>query len=108
MSSSLEGMAILSRGLVYAGAYWDSHSAKQSVTEHRHALNMLCRRRFALNPFTLKMMTIHRWFDITPAMEDLKYEPIYTTADAWQMTISWYKAHPEFLEKHAGIKAGKV
>jgi dTDP-D-glucose 4,6-dehydratase len=54
------------------------------------------------------MMTIHRWFDITPAKEDLKYEPVITTEEAWKKTIQWYKDHPEFLEKHAGIKPGKV
>lgn len=35
------------------------------------------------------MLTIHRWFDITPAKTDLKYEPLYTFDDAWKKTMEW-------------------
>lgn len=29
-----------------------------------------------LNPFSVKMLTMHRWFDISAAEQDLKYKPV--------------------------------
>jgi nucleoside-diphosphate-sugar epimerase len=29
-----------------------------------------------LNPFSVKMLTMHRWFDISAAEHDLKYKPV--------------------------------
>jgi nucleoside-diphosphate-sugar epimerase len=29
-----------------------------------------------LNPFSVKMLTMHRWFDISAAEKDLKYKPV--------------------------------
>jgi nucleoside-diphosphate-sugar epimerase len=44
-----------------------------------------------LNPFTVKMLMIHRYFSLDNAQRDLKYEPLLTTDEAWPKTIEWFK-----------------
>lgn len=63
-------------------------------------------RKFKLNPFTVKMLTIHRYFSIENAKRDLKYRPMLETDEAWGLTIDWFKKHwlPMYREKK---KAGK-
>ncbi len=69
-------------------------------------LGLVLGRKFKLNPFNVKMLTIHRYFSIENAMRDLKYEPLYTTEEAWGKTIEWHKVHwlPGYLER---VKSGK-
>lgn len=47
--------------------------------------------RFKLNPFSVKMLVIHRYFDISAAEKDLKYEPLISFTDGWKKTIEWFK-----------------
>jgi len=42
------------------------------VTQHPTTLESSIK----LNPFSVKMLTMHRWFDISAAEQDLKYKPI--------------------------------
>jgi len=51
---------------------------------------------FRLTPFTVKMMTIDRWFDITNAKRDLGYEPIIPFQQGWADTIAWFKEHEDW------------
>ena len=45
--------------------------------------------RFKLTPFTVLMLTMHRWFKIDDAKKDLGYEPIKSFRQEWPgMTIS--------------------
>uniref|UniRef100_A0A7S2XAU1 3-beta hydroxysteroid dehydrogenase/isomerase domain-containing protein n=1 Tax=Lotharella oceanica TaxID=641309 RepID=A0A7S2XAU1_9EUKA len=44
-----------------------------------------------LNRFAVKMLTIHRWFDISNAEKDLKYKPVVKFEDGWKSTIAWFK-----------------
>mmetsp|Transcript_15238 Transcript_15238/g.21412 ORF Transcript_15238/g.21412 Transcript_15238/m.21412 type:complete len:369 (+) Transcript_15238:154-1260(+) len=44
-----------------------------------------------LNRFAVKMLTIHRHFDISNAKKDLKYEPIVKFEDGWKGTIKWFQ-----------------
>lgn len=66
-------------------------------------------RSFKLTPFTVKMLTIDRWFKIDKAEALLGYRPLVSFADAWMGTLEWFKAHPEFMAKCAGrTKDNKV
>ena len=46
-----------------------------------------------LNPFAVKMLVINRYFDISAAKKDLKYEPLIEFEQGWADTISWFKAN---------------
>lgn len=54
-----------------------------------------------LNPFAVKMLTIHRHFNISAAKSDLKYVPIISFDEGWTQTKVWFKEHwlPAFLER---------
>ena len=63
-------------------------------------------KKFKLNPFNVKMLTIHRYFNIDNARRDLKYEPLLQFEDAWNKTIDWHKDKwlPSYLQR---VKEGK-
>jgi len=63
-------------------------------------------KKFKLNPFNVKMLTIHRYFSIENAKRDLKYEPLLNFDEAWNKTIEWHHEHwlPGYLER---VKQGK-
>jgi len=50
-------------------------------------------KKFKLTPFSVKMLVIHRWFDISAAKRDLGYEPLFTFQEGWASTIEWFKEH---------------
>ncbi len=47
--------------------------------------------KFKLNVFNINVLTMHRWFSIDEAIDDLGYEPIVTYDDGWKDTIEWFK-----------------
>lgn len=51
----------------------------------------LVMRRFKLMPFTVRMLLIDRWFDISRARRDLEYTPLYTFDEGWEQTIAWFR-----------------
>lgn len=57
---------------------------------------------FKLTPFTVKMLTIDRWFDIGKARDVLDYEPIVEFGEGWPDTVAWFKEHKEFMDRCAG------
>jgi len=65
--------------------------------------------KLKLNPFSVKMLTMHRWFKITAAEQDLKFKPIITYELGWAETITWFRENwlPTFDSK-AGGYAGKI
>jgi len=69
-----------------------------------NVVGYLLNKKFKLNPFNVKMLTIHRYFSIENSRRDLAYEPLYRFAEAWEMTIDWFKINwlPQFKEKRAG------
>ena len=69
------------------------------------ALGALVGRKFRLNPFAVKMMTIHRWFNIDAARNDLGYEPLVPFEEAFAKTIAWYKSSwiPENMPELAQV-----
>jgi nucleoside-diphosphate-sugar epimerase len=73
-----------------------------------NVLGFILRRKFKLTPFTVKMLYIHRWFDISNAERDLGYKPLIKFEDGWQDMIAWFKDHPDFWRSAAAQTAGKT
>ena len=44
-----------------------------------------------LNRFNVIVLTMHRWFDIKAAEEDLKFKPIIGFREGWDETIVWFR-----------------
>lgn len=59
---------------------------------------ILTGRKTKLNPFTVRMMTIHRYFSPDLSRQDLKYEPLYTFDEAWTITKGWFQS--DWLPKY--------
>ena len=79
--TDLEKKFHLPIGLLYSVAYFCSF------------LTMITGKMFKLTPFTVRMLVIHRYFDISNAKRDLKYEPLIQFEDGWSSTIEWFKVH---------------
>jgi nucleoside-diphosphate-sugar epimerase len=47
--------------------------------------------KFRLNVFAVRMVTIHRWFRIGAAEQDLDYIPVISFETGWLDTAAWYK-----------------
>jgi nucleoside-diphosphate-sugar epimerase len=63
----------------------------------RHIVNY----HLKLNPFAVKMLIIHRYFNISAAESDLKYRPVINFREGWEQTKVWFKDNwlPEYLNK---------
>lgn len=92
---------------LYCDALPDRFCVRHPSQSIRDLPSHAYRHRFKLNPFTLKMLTIDRWFDISRAKKDLKYEPLYTFEQGWTKTIDWFKAHRDWIVGQAEV-TGKV
>jgi hypothetical protein len=44
-----------------------------------------------LNLFNVRVLVMHRWFDIANAERDLKFEPIIAYEEGWTETIAWFR-----------------
>merc|ERR1712087_97644 len=44
-----------------------------------------------LNRFNVIVLTMHRWFDIQAAEQDLGFQPIIKFREGWDETIEWFK-----------------
>uniref|UniRef100_A0A7S1UTE7 3-beta hydroxysteroid dehydrogenase/isomerase domain-containing protein n=1 Tax=Grammatophora oceanica TaxID=210454 RepID=A0A7S1UTE7_9STRA len=68
-------------------------------------VGMLIGRKFRLTPFTVRMLTIHRYFSIDNARKDLKYEPLFGFEEAWKITIEWFRVNwlPKYLESNPKV-----
>eukprot|EP00009_Paramoeba_aestuarina_P016503 CAMPEP_0201529580 /NCGR_PEP_ID=MMETSP0161_2-20130828/42171_1 /ASSEMBLY_ACC=CAM_ASM_000251 /TAXON_ID=180227 /ORGANISM="Neoparamoeba aestuarina, Strain SoJaBio B1-5/56/2" /LENGTH=401 /DNA_ID=CAMNT_0047931463 /DNA_START=44 /DNA_END=1249 /DNA_ORIENTATION=+ len=65
--------------------------------------------KFKLNPFSVHMMTMHRWFDVSAAKNDFNYEPVIGFSEGWEDTGVWFKENwlPGFQnEGLTGLYAG--
>jgi nucleoside-diphosphate-sugar epimerase len=67
-------------------------------------IGFLTNRKFKLNPFNVRMLTMHRYFSIERAKRDLQYEPIIGFDKAFPATIQWFKVNwlPNFQKKNSG------
>jgi len=74
-----------------------------------NVVGFLLGTRLKLNPFSVKMLTMHRWFRIDAAEQDLKFQPIIPYELGWAETITWFRDYwlPNFDAK-AGGYAGKI
>lgn len=65
-----------------------------------NVLGFILNTKFKLNYFSLRMSTMHRYFNIDNAIKDLQYSPIVPYETAWPLTIQWFQQHwlPKFLE----------
>ena len=66
-------------------------------------------RKFKLSTFSVRMLLIHRHFDIKRARDELKYEPMLEFEEGWEKTLEWMRENwlPGFLEKRGGTKEKK-
>ncbi|CAM9611651.1 unnamed protein product [Chrysoparadoxa australica] len=63
-----------------------------------NVIGFFLRRKMKINPFTVRMLTMHRWFDISAAEKDLGYKPLVTPEQGWKITLDWHKEN--WLPKH--------
>jgi nucleoside-diphosphate-sugar epimerase len=87
--------------LMMAVAYlvlWAGNAYAFLTRTPKHVVNY----RLKLNPFAVKMLVIDRYFDISNARRDLKYEPIIDFESGWKQTIDWFKVNwlPTYNAKH--------
>ena len=70
----------------------------------QHVVNF----KVKLNPFAVKMLMINRYFDISAAKKDLKYEPLIEFEQGWASTIDWFKINwlPKYLAEREKAKNG--
>jgi len=62
-----------------------------SVAYFCNFLTILTGKKFKLNPFTVKMLIIHRYFNIKNARRDLQYKPLISFDKGWSDTIEWFR-----------------
>mmetsp|Transcript_5459 Transcript_5459/g.15223 ORF Transcript_5459/g.15223 Transcript_5459/m.15223 type:complete len:374 (-) Transcript_5459:880-2001(-) len=55
------------------------------------ALTSVTGVKYKINPFTVKMLIIDRWFDISNVERDLGYAPVVQFEDGWAKTIQWFR-----------------
>ena len=57
--------------------------------------------KLKLNPFNVRMLTIHRCFSLDNSRNHLKFEPLITFNEGWQRTIEWFQENwlPEYKAK---------
>jgi len=58
-----------------------------------------------LTPFAVRMLTMHRWFKIDKAINDLNYKPIKSFQEEWPKTIEWFKQNwlPKFQSSNQSM-----
>jgi len=48
-------------------------------------------QKFKLSPFTVKMLTMHRWFSYAIPEKELGYKPIISFKEGWPDAIEWFR-----------------
>ena len=83
-------------GIAYLVVFFGNIYAYLSGTP-KHIVNF----HLKLNPFAVKMLVIHRAFNIEAAKRDLKYKPIISFENGWKETIVWFQHNwlPKYNEK---------
>ena len=56
-------------------------------------ITMLSGKKFKLNEFTVKMLIINRYFDISNIQNDMGYVPLIRFEDGWAETIAWFQKY---------------
>lgn len=83
-------MMFLGYVCMYIAKIWSA-----TTGEPEHVINY----RLKLHPFSIRMIIINRYFDISAAKRDLHYEPLKTFDEGWKETLDWFKANwlPKYL-----------
>jgi len=73
-------------------------------------IGFLLGKKLKLNPFTVKMLTMNRWFTYERAERDLGYTPIIGFEEGWADTISWFRTQwlPNFLNRSQASGYGQI
>mmetsp|Transcript_27980 Transcript_27980/g.78255 ORF Transcript_27980/g.78255 Transcript_27980/m.78255 type:complete len:406 (+) Transcript_27980:70-1287(+) len=68
-----------------------------------NVIGFLLGTKLKVNPFNVRVLTMHRWFRIDAAEKELQYEPIIPFAEGWKDNAAWFRTHwlPKF--KTAGL-----
>ncbi|CAK9041605.1 unnamed protein product [Durusdinium trenchii] len=61
------------------------------------AISAMTGKKLKLGWFTLRMLTMNRWFRITAAQTDLGYRPVVSYREGWPDTIEWFRRRAEGL-----------
>merc|ERR1719291_717729 len=56
-------------------------------------IGYMCGVTLKLNLFNVRVLTMHRWFDVSAAQTDLKFSPIISYEEGWKDTLAWFKAN---------------
>eukprot|EP00559_Dactyliosolen_fragilissimus_P009901 CAMPEP_0184855450 /NCGR_PEP_ID=MMETSP0580-20130426/698_1 /TAXON_ID=1118495 /ORGANISM="Dactyliosolen fragilissimus" /LENGTH=374 /DNA_ID=CAMNT_0027349963 /DNA_START=10 /DNA_END=1131 /DNA_ORIENTATION=- len=75
---------------VIAMGFTDLYSKFHLNTNFLYFIAYICnlvgfcfRKKFKLNPFSVRMLTIHRYFSIQNATKDLQYQPLFQFENSW-------------------------
>lgn len=73
-------------------------------------IGWLLGKKLKLSPFTVKLMTMHRWFRFERAAQDLRYEPIISFTEGWTDMIEWFRTEwlPSHLAQEQGSSYGRI
>ena len=71
----------------------------------KHVVNY----RLKLNPFAVKMLVIHRYFNVEASARDLGFKPLIEFKDGWAATLVWFKENwlPAYKQRVSGAKDDK-
>mmetsp|Transcript_16879 Transcript_16879/g.38126 ORF Transcript_16879/g.38126 Transcript_16879/m.38126 type:complete len:406 (-) Transcript_16879:79-1296(-) len=75
-----------------------------------NVIGFLLGKKLKLNPFTVKMLTMHRWFAFERAERDLGYQPIIPFTEGWADTIEWFRTQwlPSYLDRGTASSYGQI
>jgi len=75
-----------------------------------NVVGFLIGKKLKLNPFTVKMLTMNRWFGFSLAERDLGYQPIIPFTEGWADTIEYFKTVwlPTYLDSRSASGYGQI
>lgn len=76
-------------------------------------ITFLTGKKLKLSTFSVRMLTMHRWFRFDRAKKDLAYDPIIPFREGWDDTSEWFKKEwlptyldPERMSGYGAIHTG--
>lgn len=64
-----------------------------SFSSDKLSSNLRSFRIFTPTQFNVTVLTMHRWFDIKAAEEDLGFKPIIGYREGWDETVEWFRSN---------------
>ncbi len=56
-----------------------------------NVIGFLLGTKLKMNPFNVVVLTMHRWFRIDAAVNELRYNPIIPFSTGWHDTGVWFR-----------------